>query len=220
MKKLFTLFLLSVVLSLSGYSQFAIGAAIKVNTFGPGLEAVISPNRYINFRIGGNYIKTKLVGDIDSWYVQGDYFAKLGCISLITDINAGRVFHINVGVLYNFNHHEISGRPTHNFTVGKLTITPEEIGEVRINMDYNSICPYIGIGFGSNMSRKKRVTFSFELGFVYEGSPVVTLEATEMLTPTAEDEQNLNAIQSNVDTYYMFYPVINFQVSVRIFNKK
>jgi len=220
MRKQFILFILLTVFSLSAYSQFAVGAAFKVNTFGPGIEAIISPNKFINFRIGGNYIKTRLVGDIDSWYVKGDYYAKLGCLSLITDINAGRVFHINIGVLYNFNHHEITGKPTHDFTVGKLTISPEEIGEVKIKMDYNNICPYLGIGFGTTMPRVKRVTFTFELGFVYEGSPNVTLEATEMLAPTADDEQNINAIQSNVDTYYMFYPVLNFQVSVRIFNKK
>ncbi len=194
------------------------GAAFKVNTFGPGIEGIISPNKLLNFRLGANYIKSRLAGNIDTWYVTGDYYARLGCVSLITDVNASKAFHISVGVLYNFNHHEITGKPTHDFIVGKLEISPEEIGQVKITMDYNSICPYIGLGFGSTLPRVKRVSFAIELGIVYEGSPDVTLEATEMLSPTAEDEQNLDVIQGNVDTYYMFYPVLNLQISVRLFN--
>ena len=94
---------------------------------------------------------------------------------------------------------------------GDLTITPEEIGDLIIGVDYGEVAPYIGMGFGRGIP-KTNVGFGFELGTYYTGSPKVTLKATEMLSDTAKEEAQL---QSNLSDYKWF-PFINLRLSFKL----
>ena len=94
---------------------------------------------------------------------------------------------------------------------GDLTITPEEIGDLTIGVDYGGVAPYMGLGFGRAIP-KTNVGFGFELGTYYAGSPKVSLDATEMLSDTVKEEAQL---QSNLSDYKWF-PFINLRLSFKL----
>ena len=93
---------------------------------------------------------------------------------------------------------------------------PDEIGIIEINMKPGlKITPYAGIGFGRAIAANGKVSFAFELGVVYLDSPKVLLNTTGMLKPTSSAEQQ-QQLTENV-AWINMYPVINFQLSYRIF---
>ena len=75
---------------------------------------------------------------------------------------------------------------------GDLVITKEEIGDLTIGVDYAGFAPYMGIGFGRAVPRKK-VGFGLEIGTYYTGAPTVSLQATNMLADTVEEEAQLQS---------------------------
>jgi len=75
-----------------------------------------------------------------------------------------------------------------------------------------AIKPYFGLGFGRAVP-KKRVSFKFELGLIYQGNYSIKLNNTAL---------NLNAYEedvkdTNFEQYLKFWPMMNFQLSYRIF---
>lgn len=94
---------------------------------------------------------------------------------------------------------------------GDITITQEEIGDITIGVDYAGVAPYLGFGFGRAVP-KNRIGFGLEIGTYYVGSPDVTVEATEMLAETAQEQETL---QNNLSDYKWF-PFINLRLAVKL----
>jgi hypothetical protein len=191
---------------------WAIG--IKLGTFGPGIELVKSLSPSFCIRAGGNYFGLKhktTYGDLD---VDGESKFKLGAITLLGDWFFAKKIHLTAGIYYNFSEEIIKGTPTKSYYVGKLHINPDEIGNIEIVITPNKICPYLGIGFGKPISDSKVVSFNFEIGAIYWGSPSTDMTATGMITPTASKEQE-KTIDTNMSDFNL-YPIITFQLSFKI----
>lgn len=193
---------------------WAIG--IKASTLGFGGEIVKSFNESFNLRLGGSYFKQKYslsfadaIAD-DSWT-----YTTVGSVSLIMDWHFSRVVHLSAGVLYNMSVLKVESLPTESQNIGDIEVTPETIGTLTYQLTPNEICPYFGIGFGRSISKNKVVSFNFDLGAVYQGSPKVSLEATGMVSPTANEEQR-KLLEDNVKDL-RFFPFLNFQLSFKIF---
>ncbi len=197
-------------------SEFSPGWAIgiKLGTFGPGFELVKSINRSFCIRAGGNYINLKYKTTYGDLEVKGDSEFKLGAITLLGDWFFAKQIHLTAGVYYNFSEEIIKGTPTKSYTVGKLHITPDEIGNLEIVITPNKICPYLGIGFGKPISDSKVVSFNFEIGAIYWGSPSTDMTAIGMITPTASKEQE-KIVDTNMSDFNL-YPIITFQLSFKI----
>lgn len=94
---------------------------------------------------------------------------------------------------------------------GDIIIAPEDIGDMTIGVDYGGFAPYMGLGWGRAVPRK-RVGFGIEIGTYYVGSPEVTLTATNMLVNTSQEEGQL---QENMGDYKWF-PFLNMRLSFRL----
>lgn len=94
---------------------------------------------------------------------------------------------------------------------GDLIIEPEDVGDMTIGVDYAGFAPYMGLGWGRAVPRK-RVGFGIEVGTYYVGSPKVTLTATNMLADTYKEEGQL---QENMNDYKWF-PFLNMRLSFRL----
>jgi len=193
---------------------WAIG--IKASSLGFGGEIVKSFNKSLNLRLGGSYYKQKYNLKFGEGFDDGSLnYTTIGSISLILDWHFARNVHLSGGILYNMSVLEIESVPTEPQTVGEIEVSPETIGSLYYKLTPNEICPYLGIGFGRSIARSKVVSFNFDLGAVYQGSPKVTLEATGMVAPTANEEQR-QLLEDNVQDF-KFFPFVNFQLSFRIF---
>ncbi len=97
-------------------------------------------------------------------------------------------------------------------TYGDITLREEEIGDITVGMDYSGLAPYMGLGFGRAVP-KKRVGFGIEIGTYYAGSPEVSLEATEMFEPTATEEKE--QLEENLSGY-QWLPYMALRIAYRI----
>jgi len=191
---------------------WAIG--IKVGTFGPGIEIVKSFNELINLRLGGSYYKFKYEFSLeDDISTINKTYTTFGAINLMADINFLSFMHFTGGLMYNLTKLDMEAIPKDEYYVGEIEITPETVGTIYYNVSPNKLCPYVGLGFGRSISRSKVVSFAFDLGVVYHGSPKVQLDANGMVSPTASEEQR-QILENNIKRY-RFYPMMNFQLSFR-----
>lgn len=227
MKRLYILFIVAILGSSSLIAQNdyvqessaddypIIGLGITANTFGPGLEVDIAISKAFNLRVGGNYFQYIYTGTISHWKIYGNYTATFGCVSLIADYNFAKVLHLSGGVMYNMIDQTILGKPQDSYSIGNVQVTPEQIGNVKITITPNQLCPYLGVGIGKALDRNHLVSFFFDVGAVYQGSPKVKLEAEGMLHPTASDEQS-QIMNSNLERM-KFYPMVSLRVIFKLF---
>ena len=196
---------------------WAIG--VKFNTFGPGLEIVKSFNELVNLRVGGTYMTMHYNYTVeDEISTIKKINITTGSISVLADLNFLSFMHFTGGLLYNINKVEMLATPKEEYYIGEVLITPETIGDITYRLTPNKLCPYAGLGFGRNISGSGVVSFAFDFGAVYHGTPKVYLDANGMLSPTASQEQQ-EILEDNVRAY-KFYPVLNFQLSFRFYKSK
>lgn len=114
-----------------------------------------------------------------------------------------------IGILSNVNTNLVVTY-TEDVKLGDVIITKNDVGEIVADVTWSGIAPYVGIGFGRAVP-KRRFGFGFELGTYYTSSPDVKLTASELLAPTASQEENLQESLSS----FKFIP----RVQVRLVYK-
>lgn len=93
-----------------------------------------------------------------------------------------------------------------------FTISPDEVGYMKVTSSPKSgIMPYMGIGLGRAVP-KKRVGLSLDMGAVYLNSPVIDVEATNLLRENEANEEPLNRNFAD----YKWLPVMNLRLAVRL----
>ena len=97
---------------------------------------------------------------------------------------------------------------------GKV-FSPEKLGDFKASVTYgSSIHPYMGVGFGSLGHGESRVTFLFDLGVYYTGSPEVELENQGLFQPTTETE-NVQVLNDGLESF-TWYPVLSLGFGIRL----
>ncbi len=104
-----------------------------------------------------------------------------------------------------------------------LSDIPVEIGDVEAKMNpdgsvsadlkVRSVKPYVGIGFGRAIPRR-RVGFRFELGALFHGKPEIV--SNNISDTNSEELSDVNKFLKD----FKVYPQINFQVTVRLLKDK
>lgn len=97
-------------------------------------------------------------------------------------------------------------------TVGEMaTFTGEEVGSLTFNGTTNKLVPSAGFGWGHTVP-KKTVGLYCELGTYYMGAPKIEIEATNMLSETKQEEEQLNENFSQ----YRWLPFINVGIRFKL----
>ena len=189
--------------------------AVKVNagSMGGGVEVVYQAHESANLRLGGNFFGLSYLyesGTDEEFDLDSDF--SLGMFSLLADWHPGKSqFRVTGGLLYNNNSISAALIPKQSYTVGGDKYTPDELGRLNADFSFNSLAPYLALGFGNPFSGS-RFGFNTDVGFVYQGAPKVSLSADGLLAPSAEQGPQL---QENV-SWAKFYPVLTFGLSYRI----
>lgn len=91
--------------------------------------------------------------------------------------------------------HEVNGR----------VYTPELLGNLSAKVGFNTVAPYVGVGFGF-VHPGTGLGYMFDIGALYQGPPRVDLSASGLLKPSEEQEP---VIENNIK-WFSFYPVVSF----------
>lgn len=97
--------------------------------------------------------------------------------------------------------------------LGNYLLTSDANGNVNACIKTASFKPYLGIGFGRAVPKKRRIGFMFELGCQFWGSPKLYCNGTE-LTEDNVDGKAGGVIKTL--SKISVYPVLNFRLCGRI----
>lgn len=197
----------------AGNSGVALG--LKGGTLGAGVEATVRLTDKLNFRVGGNQYSKDETGTEDG--IEYDIELDLSSAAALFDWHPfGGVFRITAGALLNGNELNFEARSALTYDIGDETYTAPEVGQLDGKIDFDDVAPYASIGWGNAVGENKNITFSFELGAVYQGSPNVDLTATGTLasnsTFQAELQKEEDNLQDELDEYEI-YPVAAIGIS-------
>jgi len=98
--------------------------------------------------------------------------------------------------------------------LGDYLLTPDENGNARATLKTNGFKPYVGLGFGRAVP-KRRLNFKFDLGVMFWGSPDVIDHNNVSLTKQDLDGKDGGAFR--IISKVKVYPVLNFRLAGRIF---
>lgn len=196
-----------------------VAIAAKAGTLGAGLEGTVGITKTVNARLGFNYFS--LDHDETESNVEYEFELELMTFSILLDwhpFNNG--FRLSAGAFYNGNEFDATGKPTAgNYTIDDTTYTAAEVGTLTGQIDFNSFAPYIGIGYGNAVGKDKKLSFVFDLGVMFQGSPDVTVRSTGGALSSdaaflAELENERRQLESEIEDFE-YYPVIFLGLSYK-----
>ncbi len=137
---------------------------------------------------------------------------KLGSAGIYADWHPfGGAFKLVAGVAYMMTNVSASAYLKDSVKQNDITISPQDVGKISIELKPASFAPYIGLGFGRAVP-KHRVSVSFEMGAFYIGSPTVNFTTNGMLAPT----ENQGKVLSENMAEYKWLPKLSLGINFRL----
>ncbi len=192
--------------------KLSLGVTGRASSLGFGGELGVGLHPKLGLRIGYHSFSYSYKGENtdDEYTYQAD--AKLKSMYYLLDwFPLGGSYHLTFGLVNNLNVVDLTVTPTGTYTYGSQTYQPDEIGILTGKIDFDKNVPYVGFGWGS--PGKGTVGFVFDIGIFYQKSPHVTLVATEMLEPTAEQD---GVIAESLKGWKV-YGVVSFGLKFRVY---
>ncbi len=192
--------------------DIAIGA--KISTLGVGPDLTIGVLDSLNIRAAGHWGSYEIDGEGDDVKYECDLNLLSGLITAEWFPFKGRSFHIVAGALLNGNNLDADAEiaPGLSYTIGGATYTSTAIGRLTGEIDYNTLAPYIGIGWGNPVHQDSNWTFFVDLGVAYQGAAEVSLEATGTEASNPIFQSRLQQEEDDLEddlADYKYYPVIS-----------
>lgn len=192
----------------SGDYNLGFRVAPRISTLGAGLELAkgVTPN--FGVRAGFNYFSYGY-GATES-EVSYDLELELKSFAVFADWHPFKgAFRLSGGLVINGNGLTGNANPT----------TPVKIGDIDYNLNsvdlaisYNTLAPYLGLGWDTTFGDRDNWGFVFDLGLIYSGSAEAALTAKGPGTSAAFYEENRkkeqDELQSELDSL-KWWPVIS-----------
>ena len=231
MRKLKLICFLSIFFGTLSIAQNTVGSqsvGLNLGTHGIGLDYARNMTEKITLRGRVQALPLK-VEDFTSLELDGkptiiDADVKIHNASILADWYPFKnsSFKIMGGISYFFNN-EVSTDILVDETVylgedgddpdseGDFIFYPEDLGRIGIDIEWNKVAPYFGIGFGRAVPNKA-VALSLEMGAFYVGEPKVGMSATGLLAGTEESASDL---EDALNTYSLI-PQINARIAFKL----
>ncbi|MEI7707242.1 MAG: hypothetical protein WCI90_03155 [Chlorobium sp.] len=193
--------------------DIAIGA--KASTLGFGGEVTVGLTPNFNARAGYNGYNYS--GSTSQNQINYDYKLSLGSYPVLLDWypfeHSG--FRLSPGVIFNNNKVTATGTTTvvGTYTIGGTTYSTATIGSLTGGIDFNKTVPYLGLGWGNAVGKNSGLSFVFDLGVMFQGTPNVSLAATNpVIQADPTFQTNLNKeiadLKDKTDKF-KYYPVVS-----------
>lgn len=205
-----TFFLLfSTHVTLHAQQRYAVN--LNLSSLGIGGEVVTNIGYDFTVRAGGNFFMLNFEGSNNDYKYNLD--TKLSTVPILVDWYPSYTeFHITAGGVMNFNRGDVILTPIRNFERGGRTFTPEELGNITGEMEYNKFSPYLGLGFGKPTA-SKGINFAFNAGAMFQSSPRVKLIVPQMLSSYPEENAEIQRSIIDKMNVLKMYPVLTFTVA-------
>jgi len=181
---------------------------VKIGTLGIGIEYTAKFNEKLDLRLGVNKYKYSSTGTESN--IDYDIDLNLHTLAIIADYHVfNNNFVLSAGLMYNGNNIEFDAKST-SVNIGGTAYTG-----VTLNgkVDFNSIAPYIGIGY-SNTTKGAGWSFSSELGALYQGTAIAKLTTSGTAVTAAHLAAEEKELQDALDGFDL-YPVASIAVSYK-----
>jgi hypothetical protein len=161
----------------AGHARADLGLQAKAGTLGIGLEVSSGFGDRFSLNLGVNSIRYRdkdRSGNVD--YDQ-QYDLQSAALLVHYHPDAG-FFRLVLGVLYNENELTLNGipGPGSTYNINGVTYTAAQVGNLTGTLKFRRAAPYLGIGWGNRPHGYYGI--SVDLGFLYQGSPRLSLEAS------------------------------------------
>lgn len=194
-----------------------VALGVQAGTMGPGIQAHINAGEKLNVRLGGNLISysrtDQYTDESEGITLEAKSDINLGSMMAVIDFHpTGGAFRFTGGLFYNGNDFSTRVISLDDYVFSETkTFSAERLGELSGDFQWPNWNPYLGLGFGNGP--EKAVSFQFDLGVLYTGSPTLDLEGTGFIAPTANQDAQINeGIES-----FQFYPYLSLGFGVRVF---
>lgn len=196
-----------------GQGGLAIGP--KLGTLGPGLDLTAYLTDEINLRINGNYLNFGFDGSVD----DVDYDAEIQFSSLVALLDWHPFlnnFRITGGAAFTDNEIELDGNiDDETVEIGGTDYTSAQIGTLTGRAIFDDLAGYFGLGYGNAVMDDVDLSFSFDLGVLFQSAPDVDLSADGTAAGTPGFEQDLKQEEDDVEEEidgFTIYPVLAFGI--------
>lgn len=195
-----------------------LGGQISTNGWGGDVRYVF--NKTITVKAGIEQLDFSTNMDFSESGI--DYNAELdyktGGVFLMADINYTKNLYFTVGAAQNLFNPKVKGVAVNDLAYGDIIIPAEMIGDFIFTLSPNiKISPYAGAGFRGFIGAQERLVFFFETGLYYLGPPDIEIEATGLLSPTADPAFGKNEIFEKQFSQYKFYPIVKLNLAIKLF---
>lgn len=213
-------------LTLFGFTPLAqaapgdVALGIKAGTLGIGLELTMEAMKNVNLRFGGNYFK--LSTEIEVEDNDYDLDLKLNSYTALADwFVADGNFRLTAGAFINENGLNGVALPSNTYEIGDTVYTADQVGVLSAQVDFATVAPYIGIGWGNPLSDDTDLSFMADLGIMFAGKPRLDIMSTGgVLSNDPTLQANIEQAEQDFrDTdeisLLRFYPVVSVGLNYR-----
>jgi hypothetical protein len=201
--------------------------ALRAGTPGYGVELGLGFSDRFAARVG--YSMLDYEHEITDTDVTYEGKLKISNLSALLDWYAFKGgFHLTAGVTGGGGFKvDATGKPAGGGTyeINGRTYSSDEIGSISGRFKFgNSLAPYVGLGWGNPVDKAGRLTFMFDVGAIYGGTPSLSLSAqcgsaapegsalcTQVQTDLEGEKQDLLDSVDGVK----WYPVLNLGLAYR-----
>lgn len=212
-----------------------LSVSVNAGTLGVGVQIAAPVNQYLSLRTGLMMLKYTYDYDYEEVIRYGNYEdglpiameAKANMVNglLLADVFPfrNRRFHVTGGFYMGTSDIiKVAAKAEVDrlIEIGDVIIDPGTSGRVAAHLETKGFKPYVGIGFGSSVTKRKRVGFKFELGAMFHGSPKIVVTEGDVISkddiPGLEANEKLSDFNEFLKDFTV-YPVLNFQLNFRAF---
>jgi hypothetical protein len=194
-----------------------INLGLKLGTLGLGIDAStpIKDNLSVRFNLNGFSITKTDSQDGNDFKGTLDLFTAGALLDYYPFENN---FRLSSGLYYNGNGFTGNVKPSAgtDIEIDGTTYTTNDIASVDSDISFNTIAPYLGIGWG-NDAHDKGWGFTFDLGVMYHGEGRADLKANVINNAIAQQiEADIKAEEKSINddlAKIKFYPVVTLGVN-------
>ena len=162
--------------------------APRVSTLGGGLEVAKGLSPRFGLRGGFNYFTYQYDATEDDVAYELDL--ELKSFGVFADFHPFKgSFRISGGLLLNGNGLSGKAKPSGSFDIGNQTYTAADINSINLDVSYNTLAPYLGVGWDTTFGDHEHWGFTFDVGLIYSGAAGVSLSVSDnLLTPADKSD--------------------------------
>ena len=195
---------------------FALG--VQGGTTGGGVTAQVGLGSLIDLRATGDYLALSHDGTYQGVPYRGHWRGETG--GAFVDVHPfNNAFLLSGGAYVGARRLKFDATPQQPTTIGHITYTAAEVGELTGEAKLSDATPFAGLGFNNTFRTDSHWSFVGLIGVAFSGRPAVTLNSTGgLLSDDPVFQQSLAEQQAKISNSvrnYRYYPVATLGVAYR-----